>query len=359
MARLCFLSSFTVLITSLLMSPAQDRPAGPSNRELSQDKTSAARLVDRVRKPIPIKGPDDLIEAMKVLQKANESLQGASTQLEILTGHSDPAVRREAILTLAELTGTSRNTAPVVRRLIRTAEEDEDIETRAAAFLGLSRMAPHSKSAMPLVLKGLGDHDARIRRAAYMVISKTYSFDKGLLPHVIKALDDPDLGPWKDKPGTNSVSDFAIRDLQRHTSNEGKEAVLKLINIVQAKKGDDRYENSALHALARVAPEERFTLDWARQWLKSPDIHSVQKGAGLIVALGPHGSAAVPDLIEVLRMKRLPDKKQEEQVKRVAVEALESIGADALPDLRKHLSTMNIDFLLWVEEAIKRIERQR
>lgn len=357
----CSIGIFSILLSYML---AQNE--APKRRaEEEWERKQAAAMVERLRSKLPAADPKDMVEALGVWREMTGYLRSApgGAALGVLLIHKDPAVRREVALLIAEMSRPSDHASSTIEQLMIMLN-DRDVDVRVGAFYGLARMAPLGKSAIPKALVGLKDPDPRIRRGAYQVISHWYPFDKEMLPHIVNALEDPDIGPLKGQPGIASVSDLAIHSLRRHDLREqsregGVKAARTLEKIIKSKKGCDAYENGAISALANVAPDDPAVLQLARQWLQGNTPREWSKGAALVYGLGVHGKDAVPDLIAVLRMKPLDDKKQDEQVKGIAVSALRQIGPAAeaaLPALYGLPHTKDAAYLASIVDTIRTLE---
>lgn len=353
-----------VILVWSAISPAQNRPA---NRFEEIEKKKAAGMIEGIRNKLPEQPPQDLAESLKTWREVHEFLQsGARAQIPSLLHHVNPAVRREAVLTLAELSRNSNNAEKAVDELSKLLDSP-NIEFRTTAYFAIARMAPQGKSALPKVYEAMKHSDPRIRRAAYQVISHWYPYDKEMLPHVIDALDDPDVGPWKDQPLWASVSLLAIDNLSREDLAEraregGRTAVPKLEKIIRLKNGCEAYEGRAIAALATIAPDNKLVLSLAREWLKSEDGKCIRKGAGLVGSLGEHAKEAIPDLIEAANRAPDPNAGEEQKNKITIAHAFQRLGPiaiDALPLLKSLSATDDFAARREIQLAIESVSGRK
>jgi HEAT repeat protein len=341
---------FGVFFLPLLFVQAQPEPA----RQEARAMLKGIKGTLHGNKPAA-----DIMATLKTLEAITDEVQRMHFQVESLLNHGDPAVRRQAVLTLAEMSRTPDNAAAAVTKLTNRLSQESDAEVREDILLALYRMGPHAISALPKVLDEFKSEDPRIRRKAILVIGNLLPQEKELMPIVISALDDPDKGVDEKKPGLNSVSMIMMLSLQR-AGPAAKDAAPKLKKIAEAKKWDEFYQTICLITLTRIAPEDPFVLKIARDLLKKADgPTNLRKGAGLVAGLGKHGKDAVPELINVLNRGALPDKGEDESVKKAVLEAFRNIGPDAkeaLPTLRAMRGTTHGLLRNRTLDAIKSIE---
>lgn len=345
---------------------AQGQPkANP--RDKHYNNKIAQGMIDSLRDAIPQQSPSDIIKSLKIWKEVNERLQlNAHSYFPSLVNHKDPAVRHEAALALAELNRTPERASVAVDTLIRMLE-DLDPEVRGGAFWGLGRMAPLGKPAIPKAIQAMKESDPRVRRGAFLMISHWLPFDREILPNVVAGLDDADTGPWPDQPGINSVSHLAMsslarQDLDLKRTMQSKGAIPKLLSILKAKKGCEGYDNSALYALANLAPGESLLIDAARRWLKADDARSIEKGAGLVALLGEHGKDAVPEIVSALKRQYDQDQNKDHLIKACLLNAIERIGPnaiDALPTLEALAQTDDVNLQRSVSSAIESVRERR
>jgi HEAT repeat protein len=339
---------FGVLVVPLLFTQAQPEPARQEARTMLKD----------IKKTLYLSKPGaDTIHSLKTLQAIAEEMQAMHLQVEFSLNNADPAVRRQAALTLAEMSRTPDNAAAAVEKLTKRLSKEVNGEVREDLLIALYRMGPHAAPALPKVLEAFKNDDAPVRRRAIIVMGNFLPQDKELLAVMISALDDPDSGPYKDKPGFNSVSTLAMYRLGQ-CGRAAKDAVPKLKRI--AKGGDFDYRWTALVTLTSVAPEDPLTLEVARGYLKQKDSPAeMTKGTSLAWRLGPHAKKAVPELIAILQMAPLADRLAERQLKVGVLSALKSIGPDAKEALPVLRAMMGTDTRGIIAETIKGIEGKK
>jgi hypothetical protein len=341
---------FSVLFLPLVFTHAQPEPGRDNARGMLKDVKRTLHL----NKPAA-----DKIESLGTLAEIAKEMKLIRPQVEMLLNDGDPAVRRQAALTLAEISRTPDDAAEAVSKITIRFSKELKPEVREDLLYALYRMGPHAISALPQVIEEFKNGDAPIRRKAIPVISNLLPHDNKLIELLISALDDPDAGPDEKKPGVNSVKDVTMFCLWRN-GPVAKDALPKLKKIAQENGGNESFRMRAFGALAVIAPEDPLALNTARSWLrKKDDPKSLFKGAHLVTALRAHGKAAVPELIDVLNLPPLADQKTDENLKQAAMAALREIGPEAkgaIPTLRAIRENSIGNLRSSAGTAIRRIE---
>jgi HEAT repeat protein len=306
-------------------------------------------------KPAP---PDEMMRTMKELEAlAYEIHVVVPFRLEQMLIHGDPKLRRQAARTLAAI-GANPFTAGARVDTVMRHLNDRDPEVVEALLLALTFIGPNAKQALPKVLETFKHEDPRVRRQAMVFFTRFLPENKDLMPTIIAALDDPDVGIDEKKPGYGSVSMLALNALIRY-GPDAEKTVPKLIQMVKDKKYNDFYEISILNTLVRIKPDEPFTLNIARKWLRRQDSpEHILKGAGL-TPRRKDGKPAVPELIAALEIKPFADPNLEQRIKLGLLEALQRIGPDAreaLPVLRALAGTRDLTLRRQAEKTIDFIE---
>jgi hypothetical protein len=264
---------------------------------------------------------------------------------------------------MAELVAVPMDTVPdVAEKLIHSLNDDNRV--KAECFFGLARLGSHAKPAIPRAIKEMKNEDPRVRRGAIALLGSLAREQKELVPHVVAALDDPDV-EWDKERGHNSVSMLAMRCM-KFNKLDAKAAVPKLVQIVEKRKNSDSYQLWALSVLIAVDPDHPLPKKIGRECIKrKDDSGQLFKGFTLLGELAEYGKpvpAAIPDLIEVLKMPALPDPDLENRVKSAALAVFRSMGPaakEALPFLRDLPARNDPNMRISVENAIKGIEGQK
>ena len=342
---------FSVLFVPLLFVHGQPIESSKEARELFKKYTDKINLA----KPPP---PKEIIGTLQELEALGYEMHVVVPfRVEQLLIHPDPIVRRQAARTLAAIGANPFTAGARVDTLTRHLK-DRDPEVLEALLLALIYIGPNAKEALPKVLELFKHDDPRIRRKAMVFFTGFLPENKDLMPTIIGALDDPDVGIDEKIPGYNSVSKLALIALIRY-GPEAREVAPKLIQMVKDNKHGESYETALLSTLVRVKPDEPFTLNIFRDWLRAKNPEHIEKATGLFYRLGRHGKPAVPELIGALDMKPVADPSFERRIKTGILSALMWIGPDAkeaLPAIR--ILANSQDFLVrqQVEKSIKAIE---
>ena len=309
------------------------------------------------------KPANEAIETLKLMEALAYELSHRTYQVEVMLYHRDPAVRRQAIITLSEM-GVDRNTASMRFQTLTRMLNDRDPDVVANVYGALRHMGPYAKTAKAKGIEACQDRerDPRIRRAAIFFLEGLLPEEKDLIPVFITALDDPDLGPHPKQPGLRSVSELAMFALQI-SKTEGKDAKDKLIQIVKYKKWDDYYQGRTLSTLLAVAPTDPATVDIFREWLRQKDDPDrIAHASSFLAQLGPRAAPAIPDLIAILKRKPYPDQAVEHRVKKAVLAfftAMGPVAKEALPVLRSLTTTNDFPIRLYAVEAIISVEREK
>lgn len=345
------LALFGVLLAPFLFVRGQPIDSNKEAREFFKKYTEKLNL----GKPAP---PDQMIATMRELEALAYELQVVVPfRLEQLLIAGDPKVKRQAARTLAAIGANPFTAKERVDVLVRHLN-DRDPEVVEALLLALIYIGPNAKEALPKVGELFKHDDPRIRRKAMAFFTGFLPENKELMPIIVAALDDPDMGIDEKKPGYGSVSSSALYALARYRT-DAKEAAPKLIQMFKNNKNGDAYELAILRTLVRVKPDEPFTLNLIKEWLRRKDSpeHMV-KGANLSPR-GKPGKAVVPELIAVLELKPAADPSLEQGIKTSILEALQRIGPDAkdaLPAVRALANSPNFLIRGQVEKTIKGVE---
>ncbi|MBI2809099.1 MAG: HEAT repeat domain-containing protein [Planctomycetes bacterium] len=343
-----------VLFLPLLFAEAQEQKAKKETpREEAQSIFKGIQAKLHGHKPA-----GEILESLKALDVIQEEFRKTRNQVEALLSNADPAVRRHAAKTLAEISRTPDHAPTVVKMLVNRLGRETNDDSRAGVLVALARMGSFARPHLPVFVEALKDPDPRVRRAGTALFFNLNDSDAELIPMAISALDDPDLGP-DEKTGLSSVSMRAMIFLQMRGSR-AKKAAPALIRIAKSGTGSENYRFRSLATLATVAPEDRLPLNTAKVWLK--ETHSIEKltkATGLLSELGPYGKDAVPELISLATGSFFKDPVLELRLKRQIVDTFARIGPaakDALPTLQAMSATENTILRSHVFEAIKAVQ---
>ncbi len=354
--RLICIAWLSLQFLPFLHAQAQDSLKQPTPAEQAKEALKAIRTKLPIHKPTK-----DILDSLSALQQINEAMRSLHTELTMLMIHPDPAVRREAFRTMAAISRASDHASAAATHLTKGIN-DPAPDVSVACLDGLARLGPAGMAGLPNAIEAFKSKDPRIRRAAIGMIGAFAPEDKRLIPILISALDDPDTGIWEKEPGTNSVSMLAMMRLEL-CKLAAKDATPKLVQFVEEKKWTEFYHGIAIRTLIAIDPDHPLPLNIARGCLKRKEIHEqVLKGAILVTFLGAHGKAAMPDLIAVLKMAPLPDPEKERSLKATVLAAVQAIGPagkEALTFLRAMPELRNPNMRLYVENAIKSLEREK
>jgi hypothetical protein len=290
-------------------------------------------------------------------EQAKEALKAIRTKLPI---HTRPAVRREAFRTMAAISRASDHASAAATHLTKGIN-DPAPDVSVACLDGLARLGPVGMAELPNAIESFKSKEVKIPafvRAAIGMIGAFAPEDKRLIPILIGALDDPDTGTWKELPGANSVSMFAMIRLEPCKAT-AEAAVPKLLESLNGKKWSDVYQGRLLSTLIAIDPQHPLIFKMGLEYLnnkKNPQ--QIMRGAGILSAIGPLAKPAIPDLIAVLKMEPLADRQLEIRLKAVTLSAFRSMGPaakDALPFLRTMPALGDPEMRLYVEQALESI----
>jgi len=281
--------------------------AAPALAEALKDDASRYRAAD-VLVQIGTPATDALIESFKD-ERFRERVAvlvriGEAAMPDLINALRDkrPPIRQGAALTLCEMGARAADSIPAVVEALRDhpdeldlypiwkfgaagapallrAMTDTDPGIRLTALQALGRIQPIPREAFLAFVEGLNDKDTRVRNAAAVALT-----EKGpdAVPTLMMTLEDPD--------------------------------VLK--------------RRAAADALGFIGPSARKALPTLRRALEDPDAGVRKRSAYAIGQLGRDARSATEDLTRALL---------DQAVRPWAYEALERMGAEAVPALKKSL----------------------
>jgi hypothetical protein len=308
------------------------------------------------------KSAKEVLESLKVLEALADEVHGDMWgRVERMMTYADPAVRLQVPKTLAAIGVGRDGDAQRRAKFLASGFKAKDPEWAAAYIEALIHLGPyHVKPHIPDYVEASKHDDVRVRRAASVLFHK-WELDEQVLTMAISSLEDEDLGP-DGKSGLGSVSWNGMSYLYRYkTASKG--AAPGLIKIFKSNTGDDSYNYRALTTLAAVAPEERISINKAREWLKKKDSEKhIRKAMGVLSNLGPHAKEAIPDLIALAKREPFPDPIVEQGIKLGIVRTFGTMGPaakDALATLGEIAATNDPIVRAAVREATKLILRDK
>jgi len=226
---------------------------------------------------------------------------------------ADPAVRLRAMGALAEFG------KPAVPFLIEALGDPDACQW---ACLILSEIGPDAADAVPALIKVIEVDRPDIRREAILALAKIGPGAVQAVPRLTKELDS-------DAPGIPLAAAFALGSI----GPDAKEAVAKLKKL--AGSDDPLTQTVVAWALARLQPNDQEARIAAAkrliESLKSDDAGVRVAAARALAALKPEPGEFAPYFLEILG-------NQDEAVLSRALDALATLGTEAIPGLIKALS---------------------
>lgn len=244
----------------------------------------------------------------------DETSRRIALQLAQLAGDNRqlPAVRVEALRTLAKLDSFARPAVPALIELIDRNTESPEVIEQAVAALG--RIGPPARSALPAMARIYGrdiDIDIAVRRATERITAPPDSADLQELIRDLRARE-----PGRRLRGAKGIAAKGLR---------AEEAIPDLLPLLRDPDTDVR--RMAVLALRAVEPGPRYNSSIADAY--ALDLSDADENVRLIAArsLARMGPAAAPAAAALQRAQVDPS----EEVRRAATEALGKLGPPPSP----------------------------
>jgi HEAT repeat protein len=185
------------------------------------------------------------------------------------TGHwvkalntTDGKAKRDAIFALGVIGPEAAEGVPSLAAIV---VDDPDPETRCAAGLALSKMAPASKAAVPALARALDDPEPRVRMHAVVALSPLKTEAREAIPALIQAVKDSH-NRQKIPPFIPTVQEAAIQVLGRASAGTDA-AVPTLREILEDPDSTEWTLMPVVHALGDVGADARVTVPKIRTLL--------------------------------------------------------------------------------------------
>lgn len=248
--------------------------------------------------------------------------QGLNGLTVALDHGEEMRLRVQAARTIAEFGPLAKGAVPYLLRAL----DDKNDELRIAVMGALVTTAPYSKEAIPKIISLIKDKNPLVRRRAISALRVFGAEAKDAVPLLMEAfLKDPDNDSSnKEVVNVRTAALLALAEI----GPSAKEAVPVVVKALEA--GDLDYSGLAHSALSKILPGDERLVSVPRAFLKDPkhaNFHHV--AAGCLYRVGPEAKEAVPELIAVLKGKKLDDKKLEWTTKYMVIQTLAKIGPDA------------------------------
>jgi HEAT repeat protein len=249
------------------------------------------------------------LQALTDLAVCGPQAEPALPNLLRLLRDQDDNFRLNAALALGKL---GKPAVPALVKLL--ADEDGDVRYHALSALGW--VGADAGAAAPAIIKVFADSDAGLRRKAAEALGRIRPDPDATLAVLILVFDDVD----------ETVRDAASAAVARF----GARAVPLLLTAIEENKGVRQIQ--AVKALGHLGPPAKAAIPALRGLLLQGQAGNAEAAA----ALAGIGRAAVPALVQGVEDER-------EEVRKLALGALEELGADGAPALFAALDSKHED----------------
>jgi len=236
--------------------------------------------------------------------------EGAFEQKAILekgsseSGWHSPGSRGSEGISRGKSGGAGGETEPLAEgvRALTRALQDPDAGVRESAVYALRSMGRAAKDSIPALGEAVRDRDGYVRAIAGRTLAR---FGEAAVPTLAALLKDR-------RPEVRLVAAEALRTMEV----EAKGAVESLAQALR--DSSPAVRETAAHALRNLGPEAQPAIPALQEAVADQDGYVRSAAARALVRIGP---ASLPALGELLRH---PD----ERVRRVAAEAMQTIGVE-------------------------------
>ncbi|MEO8352370.1 MAG: HEAT repeat domain-containing protein, partial [Chthoniobacteraceae bacterium] len=297
------------------------------------------------------------IAAARSLGEMGANADRAETRLMELLNDPDPRARAVA---LGSLVGVKASPDIVVPR-VKAAIEDESTAVRLTGLQLVPALGEAGKALVPSVMAALKDGDDTVRRAALNALDANSA---EAVPTLIEQLDDSTLRP--------AVLDALIR-----IGSPSSGAVQKLVALLPKASKSQRLQIFGL--LAKLGPGAAAARPEISGSLNDKDAELRAAATSAFASL--EGEAALPVMISALddsdpkvrqaaavALGKLGEKAREaapkltallrqESDRGPALEALERLSVDSIPDLLEMLKIADPDVKVFACERLRRVGR--
>lgn len=324
-------------------------PAVPALTEALNDKFTRIRL--QAAEALASVGPEAKSAVPALIERTGDKEKDAKVrdQAVVALARIDP----QSPEVLAALGKAFRDRDAVVRqhaeegllaarkaavKILMEAMKDPDTKVRERAVAALGKLEGEAREAVPELSRSLKHQDERVRRQALFALAKIGPRQETVMPGLLEALTEREA----------DVRHFAVVSLTS-MGKDARPAVPQLIDLLK-KDGDANVREAAAFALGKIDPQADGVLAvLSRAW--RDEERGVREEA--LRALAKCGKPAVPTLIEALRKNFSNDVQIE------ATKALGQIGPDAkeaVPVLLPLLKDNEEEIRRVAEEALKAID---
>jgi HEAT repeat protein len=249
-------------------------------------------------------------DAAWALAALGPAAEPAIAALAPATADEDPQVANGALLALGRIGPPAAVAIPEIFAQLR--ERDSQRRYRAAYALGRTATAEH-----PLLLEGLKDSSSSLRAASLEAVGWMQDGAAPLLDQVAQAVADDNanvataasatltrLGPMA-VPVLDQLLRHTQPSVQRRAAEcleqigiDGAAAATGLRLLCDSEQADVRA--AAIGALAKVAPNDKSTLECVQRSLIDPEGAVVAAAVTAVIELGERAADTVPQLIQTL-----------------------------------------------------------
>jgi len=295
--------------------PEQKPPEKPAEKPPESAKPA---------EPVPAASPEDLLaklqgvrgqERLAVAEQLGKLGPAAAPALAQALAGEDRSTHAGVALALFR-TGESSDAA--LFTLVSLLDEEAGPELRLEAVQALGAIGPPASPAVPGLLVALKDKDTRVRVAAATTLGRIGPGAKRASRALGDALRDGDVEVRRQAAG-------ALGEVGPAAAG-GVPALLRGVG-----SNDTEMMRICIRALGLIGPETKTIMPALDEQLKSQNRDVREAAIRAVGNMGAEAKRAVPGLLNVVVVE------QHEELRTAAMDALVSLGEEAVPDTAKAL----------------------